>query len=69
MSTIEACTAAKKLMKPVNREMRRSAALPENFDDLVAEAVQLKREVPSRSVNQIIMILELEGRGGSCLPL
>ncbi|MGN0292616.1 MAG: DDE-type integrase/transposase/recombinase [Lachnospiraceae bacterium] len=49
-------------LKPVNREMRRSAALPENFDELVAEAVQLKREVPSRSVNQIIMILELEGR-------
>lgn len=49
-------------LKPLNREIRRSTALPENFDELVCEAVQLKREVPSRSVNQIIMILELEGR-------
>ncbi|MCD8075289.1 MAG: hypothetical protein LUF27_09725 [Lachnospiraceae bacterium] len=30
--------------------------------ELVAEAIQLKREVPERSVSQIIYILELEGR-------
>lgn len=48
-------------LRPVNREMRRSKALPDNFDSLVAEAIQLKREVPARSINQIILILELEG--------
>ena len=35
--------------------------LPENFNQLLEKAIQLKREVPSRSVNQIILILELEG--------
>lgn len=48
-------------LKPMNREQRRSQALPENFDELVGEAIQLKREVPTRSVNQIILILEMEG--------
>lgn len=48
-------------LKPMNREQRRSFALPENFDELVGEAVQLKREVPTRSVAQIILILEMEG--------
>ena len=36
--------------------------LPENFGELLAEAILLKREVPSRSVNQIILILEIEGK-------
>lgn len=48
-------------LKPMNREQRRSQALPENFDELVREAIQLKREVPTRSVSQIILILEMEG--------
>ena len=48
-------------LKPMNREQRRSFALPENFDELVGEAIQLKREVPTRSVAQIILILEMEG--------
>ena len=48
-------------LKPMNREQRRSFALPENFDELVGEAIQLKREVPARSVAQIILILEMEG--------
>lgn len=48
-------------LKPRNREMRRSQVLPENFEELVKESIQLKREVPSRSVAQIILILELEG--------
>lgn len=39
-----------------------SKAMPENFTELLDEAVLLKREVPSRSVNQIIYILETEGR-------
>ena len=48
-------------LKPMDREQRRSQSLPENFDELVSEAVQLKREVPTRSVAQIILILEMEG--------
>ena len=49
-------------LKPMNREQRRSKKLPENFDELLAEAIQLKKEVPKRSVEQLILILELEGR-------
>lgn len=49
-------------LKPADREQRRSQKLPENFDDLLEQAIQLKREVPKRSVKQIIYILELEGR-------
>ena len=41
---------------------KRSPKLPENFDELLEQAIQLKREVPKRSVRQIIYILELEGR-------
>lgn len=32
------------------------------FQELLQECIQLKREVPLRSVNQIILILEMEGR-------
>ena len=46
---------------PRNREKRRSQKLPDNWDEIVGEAIQLKREVPKRSVRQIIMILEIEG--------
>ncbi len=49
-------------LKPQNRTKRRTQALPVNFDGLLAEAIQLKREVPGRSVHQIIFILENEGR-------
>ena len=42
--------------------IKRSPKLPENFDELLEQAIQLKREVPKRSVRQIIYILELEGR-------
>ena len=45
-----------------DRESKRSPKLPENFDELLEQAIQLKREVPKRSVRQIIYILELEGR-------
>lgn len=48
-------------LKPAGREQRRTGRLPENFDELLAQAIQLKREVPKRSVKQIIYILELEG--------
>lgn len=47
-------------LKPANRAQRRSKNLPENFEFLVEEAILLKREIPTRSVAQIIKILELE---------
>ena len=48
-------------LRPMNREKRHSQKLSENFDEIVGEAIQLKREVPRRSIRQIIKILELEG--------
>lgn len=48
-------------LRPKNREKRRSQALPDNYEEIVGEAIQLKREVPRRSVRQIIRILESEG--------
>ena len=48
-------------LRPMNREMRRSQKLPDNFDEIVSEAIQLKKEVPTRSVARIILILEMEG--------
>ncbi|MDE7431135.1 MAG: DDE-type integrase/transposase/recombinase [Lachnospiraceae bacterium] len=48
-------------LRPMNREKRRAQSLPENYDEIVGEAIQLKREVPRRSVRQIIKILETEG--------
>ena len=45
----------------MNREQRHSQKLPETFNEILEQAIQLKREVPTRSVNQIIYILELEG--------
>lgn len=30
-------------LRPMNREKRRSQALPENYDEIVGEAIQLKR--------------------------
>lgn len=49
-------------LRPKSRDGHRTGALPENFKDLLSEAIQLKREVPTRSVSQIIFILEGEGR-------
>jgi len=49
-------------LKPAPRNKNRIQNLPENFDSLLNEAIQLRREVPSRSINQIILILELEGK-------
>lgn len=48
-------------LKPMNRQKRRRQGMPDNFDELVEAAVQLKKEVPSRSVDRIILILEMEG--------
>ena len=49
-------------LKPRDREPRGLDKLPANYGDLLQEAIQLRREVPSRSVDKIITILELEGR-------
>ena len=49
-------------LKPRDHAPRNQAKLPDNFDELLQEAIQLRREVPSRSVEKIITILELEGR-------
>ena len=49
-------------LKPRDREKHRRQDLPENFEELLEQAIQLKREVPKRSVAQIISILELEHR-------
>lgn len=48
-------------LRPQSREKHRIQALPENFEELLEQAIQLKREVPARSVHQIIFILENEG--------
>jgi len=49
-------------LKPKSGGSRNRNVLPENFDELVEEAKQLRREVPSRSVEKVITILEMEGR-------
>ena len=46
-------------LKPAQRDRRNPGVIPE---DLLAEAILLRREVPSRSIPQIIEILEMEGR-------
>ena len=49
-------------LKPKDRMHCNSRQLPENYDELLQEAIQLRREIPSRSVDKIITILELENR-------
>ena len=46
-------------LKPADRSRNKPGAIPE---ELINEAILLRREVPSRSVPQIIEILEMEGR-------
>ena len=48
-------------LKPVACERSLSKKLPENYPKIVEQAIQLKKEVPKRSVEQIIFILEQEG--------
>lgn len=48
-------------LKPQSKEHGVSSRLPDNFEDLLLQAITLKKEVPKRSVAQIIWILELEG--------
>ena len=49
-------------LKPSVGYARPDARLPESFDRIVEEAIVLRRELPSRSVMDIIKILELEGK-------
>lgn len=37
-------------LKPADREKHRSQKLPENFEFLLEQAIQLRKEVPERSV-------------------
>ena len=48
-------------LKPADRSAHHSKQLPDNFGFLLEQAVQLRKEVPERSVAQIIYILEAEG--------
>lgn len=48
-------------LRPADRKKQRSQKLPENFEFLLEQAIQLRKEVPERSVAQIIYILEAEG--------
>ncbi len=48
-------------LHPMSRTKKRMQRLPDNFDEVLEQAVQLKREVPKRSVRRIIKIPELEG--------
>ena len=48
-------------LKPADREKHRSQKLPENFEFLLEQAIQLRKEIPERSDAQIIYILEAEG--------
>lgn len=47
-------------LKPAAAERSLSKKLPENYPKIVEQAIQLKKEVPKRSVKQIIFILEQE---------
>ena len=48
-------------LRPADRAKHRSQKLPENFEFLLEQAIQLRKEVPERSVAKIIYILEAEG--------
>jgi transposase InsO family protein len=48
-------------LKPIQREKRLTGSIP---SELIEEAIMLRREVPGRSISQIIEILEMEGRVG-----
>lgn len=49
-------------LKPRYSYAHRESKLPGNYPELLEEAIILRRECPSRSVNDIITILELEER-------
>lgn len=47
-------------LRPADRTDHRSGRLPDNWNDILQQAIQLRKEVPERSVAQIIYILEME---------
>lgn len=47
-------------LKPQVGFTRTQSILPANFDTIVDTAVELRRECPTRSVNDLIKIMELE---------
>lgn len=47
-------------LKPKQITNRKNNLLPENFPEIVDVAIELRRECPSRSVRDIIRIMELE---------
>lgn len=49
-------------LRPAERIHYNKNAMPDNYEELLQEAIQLRREVPRRSIEQIILILEMEGR-------
>ena len=49
-------------LKPVSRMSEKILGPFPGFSDVLQEAILLKREVPTRSVNQIILIMEGEGK-------
>lgn len=49
-------------LRPQSHAAHGRGNLPVNFGELLRDAIQLRREVPSRSVEKIITILELEGK-------
>lgn len=48
-------------LKPAAGQRRLSQKLPDNYPAILQQAIQLKKEVPKRSIKQIIFILEQEG--------
>lgn len=48
-------------LKPAERVRYKKDSMPDNYEEILAAAIQLRREVPRRSVEQIILILEMEG--------
>ena len=48
-------------LKPKTSYQREKTTLSDNYPDIVEQAIILRRECPSRSVRDIIKILELEG--------
>lgn len=49
-------------LKPAPKSGYQTKKLPKNYPELIKEAIQLRREVNERSVEQIIYILEAEGK-------
>ena len=49
-------------LKPSPGTARNTSGLSDNYDEIVTQAIVLRQELPSRSIPQIIKILEYEGK-------